>query len=187
MDITALHDASIVPADPDIGNADIDLRWYAVHSQPHREARAQAQLDNQGFRTYLPKRLKTVRHARKLKTVVAPFFPRYLFIALDLGRHQWRCVNSTFGVSCLVMAGERPHPVPPGVVEAMIASTEHNGLLSFEQKLTVGASVRLLAGPFAEQLGTLERLDDSGRVRVLLDIMGGAIPVQIARELVAAA
>jgi transcription elongation factor/antiterminator RfaH len=163
------------------------LRWYAVHTQPHREARSQAQLENQSFRTYLPKRLKTVRHARKLKLVTAPFFPRYLFVALDLGRHQWRSVNGTFGVTSLVMAGERPHPVPCGVVEAMIAATDHTGLLSFEENLSVGDTVRLLAGPFAEQLGTLERLDDSGRVRVLLDIMGGAIPVRVAREFVTAA
>ena len=114
-------------------------------------------------------------------TVVAPFFPRYLFITLDLSRDQWRNINSTFGVSSLVMAGERPHPVPPGVVEAMIAATDENGLLSFEHSLKVGAAVRLLAGPFADQLGVLERLDHSGRVRVLLDIMGGSVPVRVAR------
>lgn len=163
------------------------VRWYAVNSQVKRELRAQTQLEHQGYRTYLPKRLNTVRHARKLSTVVAAFFPRYLFVALDLSCCQWRCINSTFGVSSLVMAGELPHPVPPGVVEAMIAATDAKGLLSFEQKLKVGGPVRLLAGPFAEHLGTLERLDDSGRVRVLLEIMGGKIPVQIASELVTTA
>lgn len=162
-------------------------RWYAVNSQVRRELRAQAQLENQGYRTYLPKRLKTVRHARKLSTVPAAFFPRYLFVALDLSCCRWRNINSTFGVSSLVMVGELPHPVPSGVVEAMIAATDAGGLLSFEHKLKIGGRVRLLAGPFAEQLGTLERLDDSGRVRVLLEIMGGTIPVQMARDRVTAA
>jgi transcriptional antiterminator RfaH len=163
------------------------VRWFAVNAQAKRELRAKRQLENQGYQVYLPQRLKTVRRSRKLVTVVAPYFPRYLFITLDLSRDQWRNINSTFGVSSLVMAGERPHPVPPGVVEAMIAATDENGLLSFEHSLKVGAAVRLLAGPFAEQLGVLERLDDSGRVRVLLDIMGGSVPVRVARELVAAA
>jgi hypothetical protein len=31
--------------------------------------------------------------------------------------------------------------------------------------------VRLIAGPFAEQLGILDRLDDGDRVRVLLDML----------------
>jgi transcription elongation factor/antiterminator RfaH len=170
-----------------LGNVDDGPRWYAVHAQQHREARAQAQLENQGFRTYLPKRLKTVRHARKLKTVMAAYFPRYLFVALDLERHRWRSVNGTFGVSSLVMAGERPNPVPSGVVEAMIAATKSDGLLSLEQSLEVGDTIRLLAGPFADRLGILERLDDSGRVRVLLEIMGGPVRVQVARDLVVAA
>jgi transcription elongation factor/antiterminator RfaH len=169
------------------GHADCGLRWYAVYAKPHSESRAQFHLENQSFSTYLPKRLKAVRHARKIKTIKAPFFPRYLFVALDLDRDPWRSVSGTFGVSSLVMAGERPRPVPLGIVEAMIASTDSRELLSFENKLHVGASVRLLAGPFAEQLGTLERLDDSGRVRILLNIMGGAVPVQVSREFVTAA
>jgi transcription antitermination factor NusG len=96
-------------------------RWYAVHTLPFAEARAERQLHRQGFRTFQPKRHKTVRHARRLSTVEAPFFPRYLFIVLDLAHHQWRSVNGTFGVSRLVMRGDQPDPLPRGVVEALIA------------------------------------------------------------------
>jgi transcription antitermination factor NusG len=48
----------------------------------------------------------------------------------------------------------------------------------------VGAKVRLAAGPFAEQLAILDRLDDSGRVRVLLEILGRPVRVEIRREFV---
>jgi transcription elongation factor/antiterminator RfaH len=162
-------------------------RWYAVHTQPNRELRAKHQLENQAFEVFLPIRLKTVRHARKLTNRTAPFFPRYLFIRLDPTQHRWRSINGTFGVSRLVMQGEMPQPVPRGVVEAMIASVDAMGLLCLEQNLAVGAQVRLAAGPFAEKLGILDRLDDSGRVRVLLEIMGGTVPVQIERKFVTAA
>lgn len=147
-------------------------RWYVVYSLPHCEARAQVQLENQGFRTFLPRRQKTVRHARKLTSVVAPFFPRYLFVVLDLTRHQWRSISGTFGVANLVMQGDRPHPVPRGVVETLVASSDAGGLLQLHQQLRVGAPVRLAVGPFAERLAILDRLDDSGRIRVLLDILG---------------
>jgi transcription elongation factor/antiterminator RfaH len=162
-------------------------RWYAVHAQPNREFRAKQQLSNQGFEIFLPQRLKTVRHARRLTNVPAAFFPRYLFIALDLLQHRWRSVNGTFGVSSLVMRGDMPHPVPRGVVEAMIAAVDDTGMLCLTERLAVGDRVRLAAGPFAEKLGILDRLDDSGRVRVLLEIMGGTVPVQIERRFVTAA
>jgi transcription elongation factor/antiterminator RfaH len=155
-------------------------RWYAVHSLPFAEARAEVQLHRQGFRTFQPKRHKTVRHARKSITVEAPFFPRYLFIVLDLSCHQWRSVNGTFGVSRLVMRGDQPHPVPRQVVEALIAAADARGILQFGDKLQVGGPVRLMAGPFAEQLAILDRLDDAGRVRVLLDILGRQVAISTA-------
>jgi len=152
-------------------------RWFAVHTLPFAEARAEAHLRRQGFRTFQPKRHKTVRHARRLSTVEAPFFPRYLFIVLDLARHQWRSVNGTFGVSRLVMRGDQPHPVPRGVVEALIEAADARGILQLARKLQVGSPVRLMAGPFAEQLAILNNLDDSGRVRVLLDILGRQVAI----------
>src|SRR6516164_8580196 len=152
-------------------------RWYAVHTLPIAEARAEGQLHRQGYRTFQPKRRKTIRHARRLSTVEAPFFPRYLFIVLDLARHQWRSVNGTFGVSRLVMRGDQPHPVPRGVVEALIAATDARGILQLGGKLQGGGPVRLIVGPFAEQLAILDHLEDSGRVRVLLNILGRQVAI----------
>jgi transcription antitermination factor NusG len=156
-------------------------RWYAVHTLPYAEKKAAAQLENQQFRAFLPKRRKTIRHARKLSTVVAPFFPRYLFVALDLNRQCWRSVNGTLGVSSLVMGGERPIAVPRGVVESMLAAADADGLLRVWSNLTIGSTVRLAAGPFAEQLGILDRMDETGRVRVLLEILGRQVPVCLSR------
>ena len=90
-------------------------RWFLAHTQPKSEQRAELHLGAQGFRTYLPVIEKTVRHARKLKTVQAPLFPRYLFVILDLERDRWLCVRSTIGVSRLVTTQDgRPVPVPRG-------------------------------------------------------------------------
>ncbi len=157
-------------------------RWYAVYTLPHREAGAQLQLENQGFRTFLPQYSKTVRHARKVQIKPAPLFPRYLLVVLELERDRWRSVNGSFGVSSLVMQGERPAPVLHGVVETLIASRATGDRIRFVPDLKPGQRVRLVAGPFAEQLGVLERLDDVGRVRVLLEIMGGQIPIQLSRD-----
>ncbi len=131
----------------------------------------------QGFSTHVPLVLKTVRHARKLRTVRAPMFPRYLFVILDLGRDRWLSIRSTVGVSSLFICGDRPVPVPAGIVEALIERTDESNLTRLDDGLATGQSVRILTGPFADLVGTLERLDEAGRVRVLLDMMGTAVPV----------
>lgn len=151
-------------------------RWFAVHTLPNREFGALAQLGVQGFESFLPTHWKTVRHARQFRQVKAAFFPRYLFVRLDLDRDRWRSVNGTFGVSGLIMEGERPKPVPHGIVECL-ADMSAAGVLSFSPVLEPGQDVKILSGPFASLVGTLQRIDAPNRVRVLLDILGSRIAI----------
>jgi transcription antitermination factor NusG len=72
--------------------------------------------------------------------------------------------------------------VPEGAVEALIEHTDEAALTLFQAGLSTGQSVRILTGPFANFVGTLERLDDAGRVRVLLEMMGTAVPVALHRS-----
>ena len=104
---------------------DIDMRalagnerWFLVHTLPHSERKAGLHLGAQGFRTHLPLIQKTIRHARQLRNVRAPLFPRYIFVILDLGRDRFLSVRSTIGVSSLFSCDGRPIPAPEGVVEA---------------------------------------------------------------------
>ena len=60
-------------------------------------------------------------------------------------------------------------------------------MVRFDRDLREGQSVRVKTGPFASAIGSLERLDANGRVRVLLDIMGGKAPALLDRSALEAA
>jgi transcription elongation factor/antiterminator RfaH len=168
--------AGRAPSNPAAG-----MRWYVVYTQPHRELRAHTQLAVQGFRSFLPRYRKTIRHARRLMTVNAPFFSRYLFVALDLGQDQWRSVNGTFGVVSLISDGTFPVPIASGVVESLINVADANGFMNLGDTLQVGERVRVLTGPFADLVGELVRLDGAQRVQVLLQLLNGIVAVSINR------
>jgi transcriptional antiterminator RfaH len=150
-------------------------RWYVARTLPQRELHAARQLANQGFRTFVPRHWKNRRHARKVETISAPLFPRYIFVVVDRTRDRWRCINGTLGVNRLLMHGCEPQVVPVGVVENLVAAADAQGNIRFDFHLKEGQTVKVMAGPFAELVGQLERLDDNGRVRVLLEILGGKI------------
>src|SRR6266487_6598914 len=133
-------------------------RWFLVNAQPKSEGKAELHLGAQGFRTFQPQIRKTIRHARQLRTVRAPLFPRYLFVILDLERDRWLSVRSTVGVSHLFTQEGRPVPVPVGIVESLIERSAAN-LTRLDTDLVKGKHVRILTGPFADFVGTLERLD----------------------------
>jgi transcription elongation factor/antiterminator RfaH len=163
-------------------------RWRLARTLAGRELVAEQNLRQQGFETFLPKQARTVRHARRIRVTLGAYFPGYLFVHLDLDRDRWRSVNGTVGVAHLVGRGERPSPVPEGVVEALVAAVDERQVLA-GPLLRAGQTVRVVAGPFADALAVIERLDEAGRVRVLLQVMqGGAIlPLTLKRELLAAA
>ena len=113
---------------------EVNERWFLVHTQPKSERKAELHLGAQGFRTHFPTIQKTIRHARQLRTVRAPLFPRYMFLILDPGRDRWLSVRSTVGVSSLSPARIGPIPVPEGVVEALIARTDEANLTLFDSR-----------------------------------------------------
>jgi transcriptional antiterminator RfaH len=163
-------------------------RWYVAMTLPRKERLAAANLANQNYRSFLPIQLETRRHARKFRIVLAPVFPRYIFIILDVDGQRWRSVNGTFGVQRLITDGERPLAVAPGVVETLVQSSDQRGALIYKtDDLAIGDRVQLVAGPFAGSLGILQRLDGPGRVQVLLELLGGPVKVTTARDTVAAA
>lgn len=156
--------------------------WYAVATQPRRELFAIAHLDRQGYNTFVPKRRVERRHARRTSQRIESFFPGYVFVRLDIAREQWRSINGTRGVRGLVMQGERPLPAPNGLVEQLLDMTDRDGFFAAAEAFRKGDRVRLLSGPFRESLAEVDRLASGDRVRVLLDIMQGRIPVVIERS-----
>jgi transcriptional antiterminator RfaH len=157
-------------------------RWYVVHTQPHAENRAISNLERQSYRIFCPRTRKTVRHARKATTTLAPLFPNYLFVQLDVSYDHWRSVNGTRGVIRLITQGETPEPVPVGIVESLQTRRGADGAMNWAPSLKIGQSVRISNGPFADFVGTLEHLDATGRVRVLLDMLGRFVSVALRCE-----
>jgi transcriptional antiterminator RfaH len=163
-----------------------DERWFLVHTLPKSEQKAEWHLYAQGYRTYLPRFKKTVRHARQFRTVRAALFPRYLFVILAPERDRWLSIRSTVGVARVFTQGDQPVPVPVGIVESLIERSEDN-LTRLDYGLFEGQRVRILSGPFADSVGKLDQLNAAGRVRVLLEMMGTAVPVTFDRSVLAPA
>ena len=124
------------------------------------------------------------RHARKVETVLVAVSPLHLHHPRS-GARPWRRINGTFGVDRLITYGGEPQPVPYGVVESLIEAVDPEGNVQFDFHLKEGQTVRVTSGPFAVFVGELEHLDDNGRVRVLLEIMGGKMRVALPQTLVA--
>jgi transcriptional antiterminator RfaH len=166
----------------------LGCRWYVVHTQPNSESRALNHLERQGFTTYLPRYRKRRRHARRVETVVAPLFPRYLFVAVDMAVQRWRSIYSTVGVSRLIGAGDEPTPIADDLI-ADLKQREADGIIQLQQRpqYRPGERLRVLDGAFVECHGLFDGMTDGERVRILLDLLGRKVRVLLDIDSVAAA
>mgnify|MGYP005742402427 CR=1 FL=1 len=157
-----------------------EARWYVAQVKPNGFARAEANLDRQGFETFMPLRRKTVRQARQMREVLRPVFPGYLFIKFGSKRADWRKINSTFGVSKLIsFEAGKPVPVPDALMAGLHARCDDHQILQPFDDLQTGASVRMLSGPFADFVGEVEGMVANDCVRLLFELMGQTTRVDV--------
>jgi transcriptional antiterminator RfaH len=155
----------------------VQKRWYAVQTLTRAEKQAERHLVFQGFTVLAPLILRKVRHARQFKISAAPLFPGYIFVALDICRDRWSPINGTIGVLGLVRAGNLPLPLPVGLIETLARAQHSAREAGCGETFKIDQTVRLCDGPFSDVVGRIQCLDAQGRVRVLLEIMGQAVPV----------
>ena len=144
-------------------------------------------LQKQGFEPYLPRYRKQCRHARRVYSVMAPLFPRYLFVRMDPASQRWRAINGTIGVSYLLSEGPDPVPIPDAVIDA-IRAREDEGIVNVAPPaFAKGQKLYVTDGPLAEVEGLFECIDDQQRVVLLLDFMGRAVRTHLPGHAVSAA
>jgi transcriptional antiterminator RfaH len=170
-------------------NGKAEARWYVVQTQVNAEAKASNNLLRQGYEVYLPRYLKRRRHARKVDFTAKPLFPRYIFVVIDMATQRWRSIQSTFGVSRLVCNGDDPAPMAEGVLRSLKAREDSNGFIRMDRRpqFSQGERVRVLSGPFSDNLGLFEGMGDRDRVAILLDLLGRKVRVSIDADMVTAA
>lgn len=150
------------------------INWFVVHTQPLKENIAKQHLLEQGFEVYFPRFKKIRRHARKVDEVLAPLFPRYLFIGMDLEVSRWRSVNGTRGVSYLLTNNNQPAMVANEIINDLKKQENEYGLVPATSLILFakGDKVRILEGAFKNQIAVFENLDAKERIQLLLNFLG---------------
>ena len=161
-------------------------RWYIVHTYSGHENKVAKTLmqrvDSMGFKDRILEVLVPTRETIKVRSgkkenVKEKIFPGYIMVKMALDDESWLLVRTTAGVTSFVGAQNKPTPVRDDEVEAIIKFVEMKDPV-FKSAFSVGQPVKIVDGPFSDQLGTVESIDESrGRLKVLMNIFGRETPV----------
>jgi len=158
--------------------------WYAVHTHPRAENTVVNHLKRQGFDTYLPLFKKKRKHARRVDSVLVPFFPRYLFVGMNIENVRWRSIRSTVGVSNFICSGDTPIKVPEHVLGILKSREDENGLIKLvtERIFETGDKVQIVDGAFSNFIAVVKEKRGTERVSLLLNLMGSQITLNSSLE-----
>jgi len=111
------------------------------------------------------------------------FFPGYIFVNMVMNEETWRLVKGSSKVSGFV--GGTNKTKPPEVSEAEVMRITQQAMGRGEKvkpkiNLSIGESVVVTDGPFANFNGTVEEVnEEKGKVKVSVSIFGRPTPVEL--------
>ncbi len=163
-------------------------KWYIVHTYAGHENKVARNLkqrvETMGFETRIfdiivPTRQTIKVQGGKKEEVSEKIFPGYVLVKMILDDESWLLVRTTQGVTAFIGAGNKPTPISQQEVEAIQKFMTQEEPL-YKTSFSLGEAVKIVDGPFADFLGTIDSIDETrGKLRVLVSIFGRETPVEL--------
>lgn len=167
-----------------------DFKWYVAHALSGYENRVSKTLKerilNHKMADYfaeilIPEESVVSNVNGKKRTIKKKFFPGYVLIKMVMNDKTWHLVKNTDKITGFIGGTkERPLPISDEEAKAMLNQAD-DGFKKPRSSVDYsdGDSVRVIEGPFASFVGTVEAVTDKGKVKVNVSIFGRPTPVEL--------
>jgi len=166
----------------------MDKKWFVIHTYSGYENKVKANLEKRVasmgmqdkiFRVLVPMEDEIEIKDGKRRVSKRKVFPGYVLVEMILTDDSWYVVRNTPGVTGFVGTGSKPIPLQPAEVRVIMRQM---GLEEARTKidLDLGESVRVIAGPFENFIGTVEEIyPEKNKLKVLVSMFGRETPVEL--------
>lgn len=177
--------------------------WYVVHTYSGYEDKVRTNLEQRiksmdaedlVFRVVVPSVDEMEIRDGQRRTVPKKIFPGYVLVQMITLKEQdtkaneqemaesnkaWMVVRNSPGVTGFVGSGTAPTPLDKTEVQAIMKQMRAEEPV-VKVGFTVGQSVRVTDGPFADFVGVVDEINiEKGKVKVLVSMMGRETPVEL--------
>jgi transcriptional antiterminator NusG len=161
-----------------------EAKWYVVHTYSGYENKVKEDLEKTVENRNLQDMILEVKYPTeevveikdgKRKAYQRKVFPGYVMVKMFMNDKTWYVVRNTRGVTGFVGPGSKPIPLTDEEVTAMGVER-----IPIELDIEVGESVRVVAGPLENFIGTVENLDpERQKVKLVVSMFGRNTPVEL--------
>lgn len=169
----------------------MEKNWYVVHTYSGYENKVKTNLEKRVetmgmqdkiFRVVVPEEEETEMKDGKKKVMKKKVFPGYVLVEIIMTDDSWYVVRNTPGVTGFVGSagsGSKPTALLPDEVD-MVLRRMGMDEKKIEVDFSIGDTVQVKEGPFANFTGSVEELDkDKSKIKVLVNMFGRDTPVEL--------
>lgn len=158
--------------------------WYVVQTysglentvKNNLEKRIESMgMEDKIYRVIIPEETEIEIKNGKKKEKVRKIFPGYVFLEMVVTDESWYVVRNTPNVTGFIGSsgkGAKPVPLRPEEIDPIL---KRLGLhrAEYDIDVKIGEKVKIKAGPFSGQIGTVDEIDQDRMVlKVLVDFFG---------------
>ncbi|NUP89486.1 MAG: transcription termination/antitermination factor NusG [Candidatus Sumerlaeia bacterium] len=164
--------------------------WYVLHTYSGYENKVRSAIDHraavEGFRdkirqVVVPQENVIEIRGGKKRTITRTLIPGYVLLDMDYDDDIAGAITKIPGVSGFLGDGKNPFPMS----EEDVANLLHYADDSVDRpkpeiRYRVGEQVKVIEGPFANFIGTVDEIDaEKAKLRVMVSIFGRPTPVEL--------
>jgi transcriptional antiterminator NusG len=167
-----------------------EYEWFVAHvltGQENKVAKAlrerivNAKMTDSFSDILVPEESVTSHANGKKRTYKKKFFPGYVLLKMIMNDSTWHLVKDTDKVTGF-LGGTAGKPTPLSNEEAAYMTGQGDqGIRKSQSKanFSEGDSVKVIEGPFASFVGTIESVNEKGKIKVSVSIFGRPTPVEL--------
>jgi transcriptional antiterminator NusG len=167
-----------------------DFKWYVANVLSNYEGRVSRSLKenilNHKMSEYfaeilIPEETVVSNVNGKKRNIRKKFFPGYMLIKMIMNEKAWHLVKNTDKITGFVGGTmEQPQPISDDEAAFLLGQAQDGfkkprSAASF----SAGDSVKVIEGPFASFVGTVEAVAANGKLKVNVSIFGRPTPVEL--------
>lgn len=164
--------------------------WYAVHTYSGFEQKVKTNIEHfaalEGFRddvaeVIIPQETIVEIKNGKKKITSRNLMPGYILVHIESSEKVFDLVKKVNGVSGFVGDGSKPVALTQEEVDNLLhVSEEKVEKPKAEIRFRKGEQVKVIEGPFANFIGTVDEIDlDRNRLKVMVSIFGRPTAVEL--------
>lgn len=167
-----------------------DFKWYVVHALSGFENRVVKTLKERILNhnmadmfsdIIVPEENVVTSVNGKKRNIKKKFFPGYVMVKMIMNDQTWHLVKDTDKITGFVGGVKaKPQPITDDEAAFMLGqATDGVKKTRSSASFSSGDSVKVIEGPFASFVGTVEAVGANGKLKVNVSIFGRPTPVEL--------